>query len=76
MKMAPVLSFAAMLLTLGFSALWFTVPLWRFLTRLTEGRRPATDVVPPAQTIWSIRFGGFVALLMGSFTLWMCWRNR
>jgi len=31
MKMAPVLTFAAMLLTLGFSALWFTVPLWRFL---------------------------------------------
>ena len=58
MKMAPVLTFAAMLLTLGFSALWFTVPLWRFLTRLTEGRRPATHVVPPAQTIWSIRFGG------------------
>jgi len=76
MKMAPVLTFAALLLTLGFIALWFTVPLWRFLARVSDGRRPATDFVPPAQALWSIRFGGLVALLMGSVLLWMYWRNR
>ena len=31
--------------------------------------------ISPTEIKWSIRGGGIMAILIGSFVLWMCWRN-
>ena len=59
----------------GAAACWYAKAMWRAATK-----RPWLKTGPvflgEFQTVWSIRSGGVVAIITGSFLIWMYWRHR
>jgi len=75
MRMAPVM-FAVGMIALGVIALLFPSAIRRVVLGVINARRATTPFLSSMHTIWSIRFGGLIALVIGIFILWVLWRNR
>ncbi len=68
------ISFAVMLIGLSTAGLLSPHDVRSAFLRLTRGKGPPSLL--SGHTIPSIRFGGFVGILMGTFVLWAVWRGR
>lgn len=75
-KFLPAIIFAASLLTIGIGALFFANPLFSAISRIAGEKTDFYAIRHPNQTVWSMRFGGAIAIAMGLFVLWMCWRSH
>ena len=62
------------MLALGIAALLFTDEIRAGGLRIIGEKKRLYSLFNPTQTIWSIRFGGVIALLIGLLLLWMSWR--
>ncbi len=73
-KLFPQIIFAVVMLALGIATLLFQDEIRsRVLRRV--GEKGLFNLSNSTQAIWSIRFGGVMAILIGLFVLWMSWRN-
>jgi hypothetical protein len=68
------ISFAVILIGFGTTSLLFPYGVRSVFLRLTHGKGPPTFF--SSQVIPSIRFGGFVGILMGAFVLWAVWSGQ
>ena len=68
--------FALAMLAIGVIALFFTNQICSVATKISESRKGLFDFIGSEYTSLSIRFGGVIAVFLGLFVLWMCWRNH
>jgi uncharacterized membrane protein len=68
-KLLPQIVFSSVMLIFGLSVVSFTEKI-----RAWALKKGGDTKLADAQTIWSMRFGGSIAILIGLFILWMSWR--
>lgn len=74
-KLFPQIIFAVAMLAIGIAALFFTEEIRSWVIKMSGEKRGVFNLIGSTQTTWSMRFGGFIAILIGLFILWMSWRN-
>lgn len=70
-KLYAHIIFAIIMLFLGVIVLCFPDEIRSIVYRVTKEKEANIT-----QTVWSMRFGGFVAIMMGLFVLWMSWKSH
>ena len=71
-RVLPQVVFAVVMILMGIVAVLFPSEIRAAVLRVVGESR---GIPPLSQAIWSIRFSGVVATLIGAFVLWMSWRN-
>ena len=75
-KLWPQLVFAILMLGIGIIAVFFTDEVRSAVLKLIGEKKGLFSLInSSSQSRWSIRFGGVVSLVIGSFVLWMSLRN-
>lgn len=74
-KFFPQIIFAVAMVAIGIAALLFTDEIRSWVIRVIGERRGVFNLINSTQTIWSMRFGGVIAISIGLFILWMSWRS-
>jgi hypothetical protein len=74
-KFSSEILFAFAMLAMGAVALFFTNEICVGVIKLIGERKGLFNLVNSAGAKLSIRFGGVIAVVLGLFVLWMCWRN-
>jgi len=74
-KLLPQIIFGVSMLALGIMAVFFTTKIYSWMSKGDGESSGFSNLISYTQTIWSIRFGGTMAILIGLFMLWMSWRN-
>ena len=70
-QLFPQIIFGVAMLALGIVVVFFTGEISAWVAKVTIQR---SDIYS-AQTIWSMRVGGAIAILIGLFVLWVSLRN-
>lgn len=60
---------------IGIATLFFRDDIRALVLKVIGQKRKFVNLINSAQTTWSMRFGGVIAIVVGFFVLWMSWRN-
>ncbi len=74
-KLLPQITFGFVMVVLGIAIFFFAKEICSMALKMIGQRKILFSTINSAQIMWSIRSGGIIAILIGSFVLWMSWRN-
>lgn len=72
-KLVPQIIFSIVMLIFGIAVVFYTGEIRTWVLNKIRYKGDPPKLMEP-QTIWSMRFGGGIAILIGLFILWMSWR--
>jgi len=73
-KLIPQIFFSTAMLVLGISVLLYAEAIHSWVSKIVGQKRCFANLISTKQTIHSMRFGGIIAIFIGSFIIWMSWR--
>lgn len=74
-KLFPQILFSITMFIIGIAALFYTDKIRSWVLKIIGEKSNLLNLIDSAQTTWSMRFGGVIAILIGSFIMWMSLRN-